>query len=78
LKEHIEITDLGELHWLLGIEFQQDHPTQMLHLSQCSYINAILQHFSFEDLKLVSIPMDMQVSLSATQSPILTANIVTM
>src|SRR5712692_4476137 len=26
LKEHVDITDLGELHWLLGIEVRRDRP----------------------------------------------------
>ena len=43
LAQHVEITDLGELHWLLGIEVRQDRTHQLLHLSQCSYITAILR-----------------------------------
>ena len=78
LKKHVDITDLGELHWLLGIEVWWDHPTQTLHLSQCSYLDAILQHFGFEDLKLVSIPMDTQVNLSVAQSPVSTADFAAM
>jgi len=69
LREHVEITDLGELHWLLGIEIQRDRPGRLLHLSQWSYIDAILCRFGFEDLKPVSILMDTQVSLLTAQSP---------
>src|SRR5258705_12498284 len=78
MREHVEITDLGELHWLLGIKIQHDRTAHLLHLSQQSYIDAILCHFGFKDLKPVSIPMDMQVSLSTAQSPASTADFAAM
>jgi len=34
LKDHVEITDLGELHWLLGIEILRDRQARLVHLSQ--------------------------------------------
>ena len=34
ISEHLEITDLGELHWLLGIEIKRDHECRTIHLSQ--------------------------------------------
>ena len=42
LCEHVEVTDLGELHWLLGIEIKRDHTHCTIHLSQHSYLAAIL------------------------------------
>jgi len=78
LREHVEITDLGELHWLLGIEVQRNRPARLLHLSQRSYIDAILRRFGFEDLKPVSIPMDTQVTLSTATSPASTADFAAM
>ncbi|KIJ15706.1 hypothetical protein PAXINDRAFT_27981, partial [Paxillus involutus ATCC 200175] len=32
--EYVEITDLGELHWLLGIEVTRDRDTRTISLSQ--------------------------------------------
>ena len=32
LKEYVEVTDLGELHWLIGIEVQRDRPARLLRL----------------------------------------------
>ena len=40
--EHVEVTDLGELHWLLGIEVKRDRETHTISLSQQSYIDAII------------------------------------
>ena len=38
-------------------------------LSQCSYIDPILQHYGFDDAKPVSTPMDVNIHLMSTQSP---------
>ena len=34
VKESVEIMDLGEIHWLLGIELKRDHEAGKLILSQ--------------------------------------------
>jgi hypothetical protein len=43
ISKHVEITDLGDLHWLLGIEIRCNHEKHTIHLSQRSYINSILR-----------------------------------
>lgn len=70
-QQHIKFTDLGELHWLLGIEVKQDREACTIHLSQRSYIDSILRRFNFEGLKPepLSIPMDTQVRLITEQVP---------
>jgi Reverse transcriptase (RNA-dependent DNA polymerase)/gag-polypeptide of LTR copia-type/Integrase core domain/GAG-pre-integrase domain/Zinc knuckle len=69
LREHVEITDLGELHWLLGIEIHRDREARTISLSQRSYIESIVRRYGFEDLKPISTPMDPNVKLSTTQNP---------
>ena len=34
ISQHVEITNLGELHWLLGIKVKCDHECQTIQLSQ--------------------------------------------
>ena len=34
VAEHVEVMDLGELHWLLGIEVKRDRETHTISLSQ--------------------------------------------
>ena len=34
IKEFVEITDMGELHWLLGIEVKRDQEAHTISLSQ--------------------------------------------
>jgi len=73
IAEHVEITNLGELHWLLGIEIKRDRTRHIIGLSQHSYIQSILRRYGFDDLKPVSIPMDVNVRLTSSQSPSTTA-----
>ena len=69
IKEFVEITDMGELHWLLGIEVKRDREAHTILLSQHSYINSIIRCFGFEDLKPITTPMDPNAKLSTAQSP---------
>ncbi len=34
LSKHVEVTDLGELHWMLGIKVKHDWAAGTIHLSQ--------------------------------------------
>ena len=58
LCKHIGVTDLSELHWMLGLEIKQDQEARTIHILQCAYINSILRHFHFNNLKPLSIPID--------------------
>jgi len=69
LSKHFEVTDLGELYWMLGIEVKCNRPGCLVHLSQCAYIDAILHHYNLANLKPLSTPMDHQVHLSSDQAP---------
>jgi len=73
LSKHFKVTDLGELHWMLGIEVKCDHPGRLVHLSQRAYIDAILCCYNLADLKPLSMPMDHQDHLSSDQAPASTA-----
>ena len=69
LRQHVEVTDLGELHWMLGLEVQRDCVGHTIHISQRAYIDAILRRYHFDELKPLSTPMDIQVRLTSEQSP---------
>ena len=70
LRKHVEVTDLGELHWMLGIEVRRDRAGGTVHLSQRSYIDSILRRFGFDDAKPISTPFDTQVRLTLEQAPV--------
>ena len=42
LRKHVEVTDLSELHWMLGIKIKQNWDEGTIHLSQHAYIDLIL------------------------------------
>jgi len=69
IAKHVDITDLGDLHWILGIEVQRIREERRILLSQRSYIDSILRRYGLDDLKPVSIPMDPNVRLTSAQSP---------
>ena len=69
LSKHMEVTDLGELHWMLGIEVKHDQVAGTIHLSQWAYIDAILKRFNLANAKPLSTPMDVQARLTSEQAP---------
>jgi hypothetical protein len=69
LQKHVELTDLGELHWMLGLEVKHDREASQIHISQRAYIDSILWHFGFNELKPLSTPFDTQVCLMIEQAP---------
>jgi len=77
ISEHVEITDLGELHWLLSI-IKHNRERQTIHLSQCLYIDSIITQYNFQDLKPVSTPMETSTRLSTSQAPATTLEIAKM
>ena len=49
LRERFEITDLGELTWLLGLKVERDRSTRTISLSQQAYVGTVLERFHLED-----------------------------
>ena len=69
LKNKYSLTDLGAANWLLGIKITRNLKACTISLSQLSYIDSILMHFNFTDLKPLATPMDPSIQLSKDQSP---------
>lgn len=70
IAKNVDITDLGKLHWILGIEVRQIREERKILLSQKSYIDSILRKYGFDNLKSVSTPMDPNIRLTTAQSPL--------
>jgi hypothetical protein len=64
-----EVTDLSELHWMLGVEIRRDLHAGTIKMSQRTYIDSILRCYNFDDLKPLSMPMDPAIRLTNDQSP---------
>src|SRR5258708_23317215 len=70
LHRHVEVTDLGALHWMLGIEIRRDREAGTVHLSQRAYLDSILCRYHLVDLKPLSTPMDTSTQLTTEQAPV--------
>jgi hypothetical protein len=63
------LTDLGPVHWLLGIKITRDRNMRTISLSQASYIDAILSHFALTNAKSSPTPMVHGIFFSKNNSP---------
>ena len=57
LNSHYPLTDLGPIHWVLGIKITKDCDEWTISLLQSLYIESILWHFNLEDAKPHGSPM---------------------
>ena len=69
LKKEFKISDMGEIHWILGFVVKRDREKRTLSLSQGAYIKSILEKFNFENLRPYAAPMDPNIRLSTADSP---------
>jgi ribonuclease HI len=63
------LTDLGPIHWFLGIKITRDRSAHTISLSQTSYIDSIIVRFKLEDAKSFSTPMIPGINYSRLESP---------
>jgi Reverse transcriptase (RNA-dependent DNA polymerase) len=75
MNKTYKISDLGVIHWLLGIKVTQDLPNHTISLSQHAYIDSIILQYNFTDLKPSVIPMDPCAPLLKSQLPTKLADI---
>jgi len=68
LNTEFEMTDMGDIHWLLGIEVKHDCWEHMISLSQHAYFDTILTWFNVMDANAESVPMEPGIHLSCHQS----------
>ena len=65
LKKIFEMTDMGHLHYYLGIEFTQ-HP-KYIFLSQKKYVGEILDKFCMTECNPISSPMEQKMKLTSSE-----------
>jgi Reverse transcriptase (RNA-dependent DNA polymerase) len=68
LRSKWEMTDLGRVHYLLGIEITEDD--DCFSLSQSKYIREVLARFQMTDCTPISTPMETGVKLSKGMEPV--------
>ena len=61
LKEEFELSDLGELKYCLGVEFERDREARTITMNQSKYIEEVLKRFNMEECKPIGTPLDVNV-----------------
>ena len=57
-KERFEVSDLGEIKWLLGHEVKYNKSVCTLSISQRTYIKSLVECFELLNVNPVSMPME--------------------
>ena len=70
LKKKFKISDMGEIHWILGFEVKWNREKWTISLSQTTYIHAMLIKYGFENIKSYTTPMDTNLKLSTNDAPL--------
>ena len=69
LCSKFEITDLGDIKYILGILVERDRKNRTVYLSQVNYLSSVLDKFGMTECKPASTPLDASVQLvAATES----------
>ena len=69
LTNDFDITDVGELEYMLGIRVVRDRPNRKIYLDQSAYINKIITRFGMHNSHPVSTPLAVNHGLSLAQCP---------
>jgi hypothetical protein len=69
LRSNFEMTDLGEVSWLLGLDIQRDRTMHTISIGQQAFIDTILARFNLTNARPLSMPMEPGTILAKEQSP---------
>ena len=69
LSKDFEITDLGELKFILGILVTCDRANRLIYLNQSAYIHQVLMRFDMQDTSPVATPLAVKHDLTLSNSP---------
>ena len=69
LHSSFSITDMGSLHFCLGIQVHQDAPRGIITISQQSYINSLLKKYQMEACKGIDTPLPVSLKIQPTDAP---------
>ena len=52
------MSDLGEFHYYLGVEFERNREARTITMNHKSYIEEVIKRFNIEECKLVGSSLD--------------------
>jgi transposase InsO family protein len=73
LSHRFSMKDLGEAHYVLGIQIDRDRAARTLSISQREYVHKVLERFGMSDCKSVVTPLESNVKLTKADCPAPTA-----
>jgi hypothetical protein len=56
LEDEFEMSELGKLHYCLGVEFERDRANHTITMSQSKYMEEVLKRFNMEESLLHIVP----------------------
>ena len=62
-ERKFKMSDLGELHFSLGVHFERDRRSRTITMHQQSYIESVLERFGMADCKPNATPLNAKTSL---------------
>src|SRR6202045_1642786 len=68
-SKHFEITDQGEVSWLLGFEVKHDRKARTIAINQKAYLMAMAEKFRLTNAKPAYMPMEPGMVFSKEQCP---------
>ena len=68
LDSCFDMTDLGEIHWILNMEVTHNWQKQTIRLSQSQYIEDILKRHGMADCKPAATPMEANLKLKKLEA----------
>ena len=63
LEEEYDMSDVGELHFFLGVHIERDRAANTITMHQRSYIEEVLKRFGMKDCKSITTPLDVKAQL---------------
>ncbi len=69
LQKVLDLVDMGNIKWFLGMEVVRNRKVRTISLSQVAYVDTIAHRFNLETSNPVSTPLDPNVILSKDLCP---------
>jgi len=68
LSQKLEMKDLGDLHFFLGMQVERDRAQCFLYINQIKYLKDILKRFCMEDCKAIEVPLNPKTKLKKNEN----------
>ena len=63
IAKQIEITNLGDISFFLGIQIMRDHTNRAIYINQTKFTKELINRFGFKNLKPCKTPTELGIRL---------------